>query len=250
MRLIYFQNDVFFRIEIMTTKFSSNIKNLPFLIIFSLLLFFSCEKEEVKKSGIIYYALDYPEKKDNFFMYAVLPKKMELRFNQSGSLVSIEKAGIVNQFSISSNEKSVGMYFRYANEEDFCSLDVKDVKEMKKDFVKFEIKLTNKKDTMAGFNVMQAFAVDPLKKSEQIELWYTTELNAPNSNWPTPYTNVPGVLMSYQMQRYGVLTTIKATSFRDKKFANNEVKCNHSGKKRSFSEYNVKMMRLFQSFED
>ncbi|MES2587370.1 MAG: hypothetical protein V4622_00235, partial [Bacteroidota bacterium] len=53
------------------------------ILIFSLFVS-SCssDKKEVEE-GIITFAIDYPESKDNFFLYHVLPKELKVSFDKN-----------------------------------------------------------------------------------------------------------------------------------------------------------------------
>ena len=47
---------------------------------------------------------------------------------------------------------------------------------------------------------------------KEAKVYYTNEIGITNPNWSNPYSKIDGVLMDFQMERYGVAMHLKAKS--------------------------------------
>jgi GLPGLI family protein len=70
------------------------------------------------------------------------------------------------------------------------------------------------KDTkiIAGYSCNHARVTFADPKEHGFEIWYTTEINIKNPNWTNPFHEIDGVLMEYQLKRYGLELRFKCTS--------------------------------------
>jgi len=217
---------------------------------FFLLILAGCtSKARVEREGRVVYSIDYPDHKDNFFLYSILPKEMELNFKGDKMESRIEKANLKNVLLVDCNKKNVAAYFQYG--EDACNveLNVTDIEQMLNEQKKYTIRFTADKDTMAGFNVKKAIATAVKDPSDKITLWYTTEIEIKNSNWYNPFKEVPGFLLAYSIDRYGIRMEFKAKSFEAITITDESLQLNKMGKHIQYSEYNKILGELFQSFE-
>jgi hypothetical protein len=222
--------------------------HIAILIIFiGILNACSSEKKEIKEGELV-YELDYPDFKDNFFIYGVLPKEMRFCFKGDESVSAINKVMLSNELYVNNKTKEINVYFKNADDVCYSYLSNSESGKMDINYPKFEFDFTNKKDTMCGFNVEQVIVSKP-GSSAKIEIWYTKDIAISNPNWHTPFHEVPGVMLSYTMTRYGMKTTVKAKQFIAREIKPSELKPRKEGKKMNFDDYNVKMFQLFKSFE-
>lgn len=220
------------------------------LVLMLLLLVVGCSSEPRKEvEGTIVYVIDYPNNKDNFFLYSILPKEMEVHF-QDGKVQSvIKKANLVNELLVDCNKKKFSAYFSYGEDAFDVTLNDTDVKQMIGDQKRYTVKLTSEKDTMAGFNVKKAVATAVDDPSDKITLWYTDEISVENSNWYNPFSEVDGFLLAYAIDRFGIRMEFKAKAFREGPVSRDHFRPKKSGNKITYSAYNQKLGDLFQSFQ-
>jgi hypothetical protein len=215
-----------------------------------LLVTSGCSNEpRVVTQGKIIYAIDYPNHKDNFFLYSILPKEMEVNFKDGKMQSVIKKANLINELLVDCNDKSFAAYFKYGDEAVNVTLTETDVKSMLVDQRKYTIKMTNVKDTMAGFNVKKAIATSVTDPSDKIELWYTDEIQVKNSNWYNPFKEINGFLLAYSIDRYGIRMDFKAKGFEDVEISDDQLVPHKDGVSILYDDYNKKLDGLFQSFE-
>lgn len=214
------------------------------------LLVMGCSSEPRKEvEGTIVYSIDYPNNKDNFFLYSILPKEMELHFKDGKVQSVIKKANLVNELLVDCNKKDFAAYFSYGDEAVRVKLNDKDVRQMLKDQQQYTLKLTSEKDTMAGFNVKKAIATSVKDPSDKITLWYTNEISLKNSNWYNPFHEIDGFLLAYSIDRYGIRMVFKAKGFREGPLDNAHFKPKKKGAVITYDAYNKKLGDLFQSFQ-
>ena len=220
------------------------------VVLMLLLVITACSSEPRKEvEGTIVYAIDYPNNKDNFFLYSILPKEMEVNFRDGKVQSVIKKANLVNELFVDCNKRKFSAYFSYGEDAFDVTLTKSDVKQMLSDQKQYNVKLTNEKDTMAGFNVRKAIATSVSDPSDKITLWYTTEISVENSNWYNPFSEIDGFLLAYAIDRYGIRMEFKAKGFREGPVSEDHFRPKKSGNEISYSAYNQKLGDLFQSFQ-
>ena len=215
-----------------------------------LLVTFGCSNEpRVVTEGKIIYAIDYPDCKDNFFLYSILPKEMEVNFKGGKMQSVIKKANLINELLVDCNDKSFAAYFKYGDEAFNVTLLETDVKSMLGHQQKYTIKMTSIKDTMAGFNVKKAIATSVSDPSDKIDLWYTDEIQVKNSNWYNPFKEIDGFLLAYSIDRYGIRMEFKAKGYEEVEITDEQLAPRKDGVSIPYGDYNKKLDGLFQSFE-
>ena len=217
-----------------------------------LVFLFSCtSKKQVIDEGTIIYSADYPNHKKNIFLYSILPKEMEISFKNGIVRNDISRGNFQNIMLFDCNQKQMDIYFQYGEEAFKAKLSPKEIKSMLNQQTQYDIQFTEETDTLAGFNVKKAIARGKKNKLDVITLWYTEEIQLKNPNWYNTFHKVPGVLLAYSVDRFGIRMDYKATKFIPK--ADESKKSLFTlpakGTSISYEEYNQKMTSLFATFE-
>lgn len=224
------------------------MKYVLHITLFVSLLLGSCSRQPRHESeGTIVYAIDYPEHKDNFFLYSILPKEMKVHFRNGKVESVIEKANLKNVLLIDCNQKQMSAYFSYGDEAFHVSLLPSDVEQMIGDQKKYAIEYLQEKDTMAGFNVQKAIATAVDDPADKVTLWYTDEIDLKRPNWYNPFHEIKGFLLAYAIDRYGIRMEFRAKSFSDASVE--EPTLRKEGVSIGYGEYNRRLGDLFRSFE-
>lgn len=208
----------------------------------------SSEKRSVTEGRVI-YSIEYPDRKDNFFLYSILPKEMELNFKDGKMESRIQKANLQNVLLVDCNKKQMGAYFSYGEDAWNVTLTPKDVTSMIAEQKKYRIRFLPDRDTIAGFNVKKALATAIADPNDKITLWYTNEIRLKNSNWYNPFKEVPGFLLAYSIDRFGTRMEFRAKSFEEVAVSDEQLKMPKEGVSIRYKDYNQKLGDLFQTFE-
>jgi GLPGLI family protein len=167
----------------------------------------SCNSNNEIKEGVIEFTISFPSFDMNSHPITgmLLPKRQIVSFRGNQFHAQIKKA-MVEINAISNTEE------RYLYSElKFGSPIYFEGTISASDLNKVSIQFTDKRDTIAGFEVKQAFATS--NDYGIIELWYTEEITMKDPNWHTPYYEVPGMLLAYTIFENGVAMRFTATSY-------------------------------------
>lgn len=208
------------------------------------------ESEEELVQGKIIYQVDYPENKDNAFLIKILPSEMVFEFADGIQKSSIRNANLQNLTWADCNQSKMAFYFQYAEDAYKVELKQLGVNQMLKQMNQYSISYVDEHQTIAGFDCLKAIATDKGSGAE-MELWYTQDLNLKHANWFTPFKEIDGVLIAFEMEQFGLRFSFKAKSFSHLNTGEIEAvkKMPSKGNVISFSEYNTKMTNLFSTFE-
>jgi GLPGLI family protein len=212
----------------------------------------SCSsKEEVTDEGTIIYSADYPNHKKNIFLYNILPKEIEISFKDGVVRNDISRGNFQNILLFDCNQKQMEIYFQYGEEAFKSKLTPKEIQQMLNEQTAYDIRFTEETDTLAGFNVKKALATNKKNRHDVITLWYTEEIKLKNPNWYNTFKKVPGVLLAYSVDRFGIRMDYKATRFIPKVDESEKSLFTLPAKGTSitYAEYNQKMNSLFATFE-
>lgn len=160
------------------------------------------------------YSIDYPQinKKERPLTYMMLPKKQSYRFNEEWIATKIKKATFDLNVLAKQDKNFFYSDFKF-NDKKYMLLDKNEsIKSFLATIPKYDIEVTEEKDTMLGFNIQKAYIY---VNGEKTEAWFTDEIAISNPNWFTPFKEIPGVLLKYVISQFGVRMEFKATSLED-----------------------------------
>lgn len=220
-------------------------------LLFVSLLFLSlvsCKKEPLKEGKIV-YEIDYPDQKDNFFLYSILPKEMDLYFKDGKMNSAIKKANLINSLYVDCNKKQVSAYFSYGTEAFNVTLLEKEINAMLAVQKKYKITYLNEMDTIAGYDVKKAVALSETDARDKIDLWYTEDISIAYPNWYNPFKEVKGVLLAYSIDRYGIRMVFKAKKVEEITVEDAILTPSKNGKSISYIDYDSKLADLFKTFD-
>jgi GLPGLI family protein len=161
--------------------------------------------EKYISEGIIEYEITYPETSQDNVMLALLPKTMTLKFKKDK--IAIDFTGGMGMFKATFisdlNEKNLIHMVKILNKKYAISFNQDEIHQSE-EFPEMEIKFTNETRDIAGYQCKRAIITFPSDEHTSFDIWFTEDINLTTPNWSTPYKEVNGVLMEYQMKRYDV----------------------------------------------
>jgi GLPGLI family protein len=178
-------------------------------------LFFSCSPNANPKfisEGIIEYKAS-PVDPDNA-MAALAPSKMTMKFKEN--FMEAEMTAGMGLFATSfisdPAKKQFIQLVKLINQKFALVIGGDSVKKEVDADPKPIIEMTNDKKLIAGYNCTRAKITYADKSLAGFDVWYTKELNIQNPNWSTPFHDIDGVLLEYQLKRYGLELRFTCTS--------------------------------------
>lgn len=164
----------------------------------------SCENPFTKniKEGVIHYTISYPSISEDNVMLDLMPKKMETAFKDDSYRTDIIagmglfKTSIINEKGKNNLTHTVKML----NKKYASILSPTDITGMNPDLLDITIEETGASKKIAGYNCKEA--VIKKDNKEISKLYYTEEIDIETPNKATPFNEIPGVLMEYEMINY------------------------------------------------
>jgi hypothetical protein len=213
------------------------IRRIQLYILFYGLVLASCTNSNITE-GVIEYEISYPGLDISEFMLKMLPSKMIMKFKDNKFKTIISK-GKMNTTALIADchNKTLLSSFRFGNKKLMVDFTQKEINTMLNELPLVTYLDVKGKDTCAGFNVLKKVAVFKEVNSAPAELWYTNEIELENPNWIYPYNKINGVLLMYELERYGLRMRFKATKFINESIDDAEFEAPIGFKKVSFKEY-------------
>lgn len=189
--------------------------NLSFLLLLCLALA-SCNSSVNKKGiseGIIEYKIDYPKMDENDIMLAsMMPKNMNMKFKDNNTVSELKTgAGVFQTKFINQNkEKKLIHLVKMVSKKYGLILDSTEIYESyakKVDGMKVE--LTKETKEIAGYKCYKA-KITFDHPENNFDVFYTDEIKIHNPNWCTPFHEIDGVLMEYQLENFNILMRLTA----------------------------------------
>lgn len=174
-------------------------------LIISLASCLSSSDQKGLSEGIIEYeavAVDQSNPMAN-----MAPSKMTVKFKENKMIAQMSAGMGVVSLSIVSDPDSrslMEMVKVFTSKAAHVS-DSNDVKMEMKNMPKIKIEETNDTKVIAGYKCKRAVVTYvELTDRAKYDIYYTDELDIKNSNWANAYYAIEGVLMEYQVDRYGM----------------------------------------------
>lgn len=161
--------------------------------------------------GIIEYEITYPKMDPNNMMVNGLPSRAYLRFKDNN--MSNDMSGMMGLISITyiSNAQNKGVEQRLTlfNNKYASTISPADLEKMNSSYV-VSVEDGKKTAEIAKFKCKESIV--KLANGEKISVYSTNDISIENPNWSNPYKQIDGVLMDFEMEKYGVVMHLKATS--------------------------------------
>ncbi|WP_258542468.1 hypothetical protein [Parvicella tangerina] len=174
------------------------------------------ESEETKptiKEGKVYYSLTYPYYTDEF-MVVLLPDVMTMEFKNNVYKNTVSKGGLFTTTLISDcNNKELVLMLDFGSKKIYTKLDSVLIKDYLKNYPIPDLLSIPTSDSLGGLHCKKYQAVyEKLEDGYDCEIYTTDEIDIDGSNWCNPFSELPGVMLEYEVSQYGLVTRMKADS--------------------------------------
>jgi len=176
--------------------------------------------------GIIEYEITYPNiAADDIFLLSMMPKEMNMKFKDNNTIGELKTgAGVFTTKLISNeNQRNLFHFLKLVNKRYGLILDSAEIySTYAKKPEDMKLIPSNETKVIAGYNCKKMDVVfdDPKKN---FSIYYTDEIGIKAPNWCTPYHEITGVMMEYNITQYNIemhLTAkvVTATDIPDEEF--------------------------------
>lgn len=175
--------------------------------------------------GIIEYRIEYPYLEDDHIMMDLLPKKMEMTFkdgeyrNEISAGMGLFKTSIIKE---KENQKLIHT-IKLLNKKMASELDAQDAKRLNIEFDHLSFQPTGGKKEIAGYSCQEVLATVNGDSIWEFKLYFTDEIDIPNSNYLNPFQEIEGVLMQYEMINHDLHMLFTAESVHKKEVKREDI---------------------------
>lgn len=176
----------------------------------------SCNNTGSKKNiseGIIEYKIEYPKMDENDIMLAsMMPKTMKMRFKENNTVNELKTgAGVFQTKFINQNKnKQLIHLVKLVNNKYGLILDSTEIYESyAKQVDGMKVEKTKETKEIAGYKCYRA-KITFDNPENNFDVYYTNDIKIENPNWCTPFHEIEGVLMEYQLENYNILMRLTA----------------------------------------
>ncbi|MFI5163762.1 MAG: hypothetical protein ACHQHP_00785 [Bacteroidia bacterium] len=185
--------------------------------------------------GVIEYDITYPKVDPNSMMVAGLPNKAYLRFKNDN--MSNDMSGMMGLISITyvsrKSSNSVMQMLNLINKKYVSDISPAELKKLNDSYIK-DVQPGKNTMNIAGYKCNEAIVT--LMNGENLHVYYTNGIGIKNPNWSNPYSKIDGVLMDFEMERYGLAMHLKAKAVLQQKIDDTIFEAAADNKKIPFSE--------------
>lgn len=183
-----------------------------------LLIFFGCANPFVGplSEGIVEFEIQYPpETSNDKVMMAMMPEKLRLIFNPDNTRSDLTVGmGVMEVSFISKNlEKELVTLLSIVDKKYALVMDSAKVGEELKRKIQWKVSPVSGSKRICGYKCKKAM----VSNGENIEfpVFYTDELEVKNPNWSSPFHQIPGVLMEYDLVLNNIRMHLSAISVQE-----------------------------------
>ena len=170
--------------------------------------------QEHVAEGVIEYALTFPDYDPDGLMAGMLPEKTTLTFTHERQMAELSAGmGVFRTSIITDNEqKHMDYQLSVLSKKLVTHMAQREVLTFDKEKPAVTFLYSDETDTIAGYPCKKAVALFGSIDRPEIELWYTDRIRIQDPNWFSPFREIPGVLLRYEMIQYGMRMRLEATA--------------------------------------
>ena len=164
--------------------------------------------------GEIEYKMTFPDMDPDGLMADMLPEKTVLSFNRENQSLDLSAGMGVFRTSMVVNtmKKVVDYHMSVMGKNLVAALRQHDLMNLSKTPPNIAVLFTDARDTIAGYPCKQAYLIYEDIAIPEAEVWYTDAISMETPNWYGPYSEIPGVLMRYELVQHKIRMRLEATS--------------------------------------
>lgn len=201
--------------------------------------------------GIIEYEVSYPSIDPDDMLAGLMPTAMSMKFknNQFNAELSAGMGMFKTNFISNSNDYFLINSVKLINKKYATKLDKKAVEKMNEKYSKFYISKLDEKKEIAGYNCKKALVVFDDVANESFYVYYTDEINIANPNWSNIFKDIDGVLLEYQMERYGIMMKFTAKTVTKTKLEDAEFQLTSDYENLTLTDLEKEINAIFDTFK-
>lgn len=202
------------------------MKHSSLILVLIIIALWGCnESSNDLTEGEIVYSIYYPEEDTNGLMYDMMPTEMNYIFTKYKTKSEITAGmGLFRSAYINDLKKNqLSQTLKMLNKKYQSTYQENSFNQLNPKFADLSIRFTDETDSILNFLCHKAeFTIGGSDKNYSV--YYTKEIGSPNPNTGTPFASIPGIMLKYTVENFGIIMEFTAESVHQKKIDSNDFK--------------------------
>lgn len=184
-------------------------------------LFSGCESVFDRRisEGVIEYDVTYPGIDPDNMLAGLMPNSMTMKFRKN--LFNTELAAGMGMFKTNfvcnSNDYTLINTVKLINKKYATKLDKAAVEKSNEKYKNATVMKMDETKQIAGYNCHKALIVFDDVQLGSFYIYYTYDIKLKDPNWALPFKDIDGVMLEYQMEKYGIVMKFTARKITEAK---------------------------------
>lgn len=224
---------------------------LVFLVLFAIVLTRCGDGVSNQTEGIIEFDVSYPKMEKDNFMRDFMPNKMKMYFkdNTYSNSLSAGMGMFKSSFVCNKNDEEFLQMVKLINKKYSLRLNGEEIEKSMANKPTYSVEFTNDIKKIIGYNCNKAIITVNNEKQDAFVVYYTDKIHIETPNWCNEFKDIPGVMLEYQYEKYGVCMRFTAKKIDFKKVDDDEFVLPTDYKLISEPEMDKEMQEIFDSFK-
>lgn len=201
--------------------------------------------------GVIEYQITYPKMDKDNFMRDFMPSKMKFSFKDNSYSNSFSAGmGIFKlNFICNKNDQEFIQLVKLINKKYALKLSGNEISKSISLKPSYSVEFTSEVKNIIGFNCNKAIVTVNNEQRDAFVVYYTDKIKIEEPNWSNEFVEIPGVMLEYQYEKYGVCMRFSAEKITYKKVNDEDFTLQKEYKLISEPEMEKEMQEIFDSFK-
>ncbi|MFH1319100.1 MAG: hypothetical protein ABII90_00390 [Bacteroidota bacterium] len=171
------------------------------------------------KEGIIVFEITYPETDAGDLMASLLPNEMILKFKNNITVGEFNAGMGIFKTSLIAypDRKEIAHLVKIMNKKYVLLIDSTEINDLYSELPEMKIELIDETKVIAGYKCKKAIVTFKDKIKDEFSIYYTNEIDIKNPNWSSPFHEIDGVLLEYQLRKYNFEMRLTAKEVKQSK---------------------------------
>lgn len=220
------------------------MKQFVLLTFSAIFLLISCQSNKIQEGEII-YEITYPNAEISGFMKAILPETMTIIFSGTKMKSTIARGEIFSTEIVSDeSERSIEMRLDFGDKLLYTTLDENEIELMIGSQPNYTITPLNQTDSIVGLSA-KSYSIEAKDTLTRNNYWFTEDLSTINAYWFTAYSQIQGMPLIFDIERYGVMMHLEAVEFKAKEVSEMEFERENELEQTTYKQFESEVQELF-----
>ena len=223
-----------------------------FSLVLISLIFSRCSDGVTNQTeGVIEYGITYPKMDKNNFMKDFMPSKMKFAFKEDtySNSFSAGMGMFKSSFVCNKNDLQFFQMVKLINKKYALKLSGGEISKSMKLKPSYSVEFTNDVKNIIGYNCNKAIVTVNNEQQDVFIVYYTDKIKINTPNWCNEFVAIPGVMLEYQYEKYGICMRFSAKKITFKKVDDEEFLLPSEYKVISEPAMEKEMQEIFASFK-